>query len=77
MTQDEAIAALGDGNTITVQTRSGSQYIVERDVLECFNEGFVYGFRSNGTRGGPFHRRTQDQLRWFYLKNVRIVEANE
>ena len=59
---------------IYVETRSGAQYHVPADVLECAEDGFVYGYRLNGSKGGPFSRATQNDVRWFYLRNVKVID---
>ena len=70
-----------DENHIRVVTRSGCEYAVSLDVIEVATDdlheedGFIYGSRLNGTRGGPFHRCTQGELRWFWLRNVSLHEG--
>ena len=74
---NDAMAAFGDGYSITIKTRSGAEYEVARDTVECYGEeGYVYGFRINGSAGGPFDRREGNgAVRWFALKNVTLVEG--
>ncbi len=83
MNTKDAIAAFSDDrylydeHHICVTTRSGCQYAVSLDVIEVATDdlrsadGYIYGTRVNGTRGGPLRRGTQGQLRWFMLSNVR------
>ncbi|KKM67400.1 hypothetical protein LCGC14_1471440 [marine sediment metagenome] len=88
MNTKQAIAAFSDGRYkhdayhIRVVTQSGCEYAVSLDVIEVATDdlreydGYVYGTRINGTRGGPFHRRTQGELRWFMLSNVKLQEEH-
>lgn len=70
-----------DANHIRVVTRTGCEYAVSIDVIDVAtdgfwqDDGFIYGTRINGTKGGPFRRGTQDQLRWFWLRNVSLHEG--
>ena len=79
MTYDEAIAALNYDDqcpAITVRTRSGAEYSVAYDTIEEYGEeGYVYGYRTNGSIGPFVKRRTNGDVRWFDLKNVKLVEA--
>lgn len=62
---------------ILVRTKSGAEYWLCEDCVDVGSDEYtsaaVYGRRANGTRGGPFHRRTQGEVRWFWLKNVTPV----
>jgi len=87
MKTKDAVAAFDDprykddANHIRVVTRSGCEYAVSLDVIEVGtdqfyqDDGFIYGTRINGVRGGPFQRGTQGELRWFWLRNVSLKEA--
>ena len=79
MNRAEAIAALNYEDQcpeIVVQTRSGAQYAVAWDTLECNENGYVYGYRVNSPGNGPFKREQNDgTIRWFDLKNVTLVDG--
>jgi len=64
-------------NFITVRTRSGALYEVYWDIIECSDDGYVYGNRING-QDGPFRKKQQNgTIRWFDLKNVELVNTDE
>ena len=75
----EAIAALNYDDQcpeIKVRTRSGAEYNVAWDTLEEYGEeGYVYGYRTNGQDSPHAKRRTNGDIRWFDLKNVTLVET--
>ena len=80
MNRAEAISALNYEDQcpeIHVETRSGAQYAVAWDTLECNENGYVYGYRTNGldaARRGPFNKgMLNGTIRWFDLKNVTLV----
>ncbi len=91
MKASEAKQAFDAGNTsfnehhIRVRTRSGAEYDVARDVIECGtddwreDDGYVYGERANGRVHMRGRRRvdTRDQTRWFCLKNVTLVTKSQ
>ncbi len=77
----EATAAAAASGNMIVQTRTGCQYRVYADTIENADDpltrGYVYGERVNAPRLGPFSRGTggNGEIRWFNLKNVRLVTA--
>ena len=67
-------------NHILVKTKSGAEYIVYHDVIDASEDGYVYGYRTNGKPRCVFKRgsrNTVNDCRWFYLRNVTIVEDQE
>ena len=68
---------------IRVVTKTGCEYAVSIDVIDVATDGFfhddgyIYGTRINGVKGGPFRRGTEGQLRWFWLRNVSLQETHE
>ena len=78
ITYAQAIAALDYTDQcpeIRVRTRSGAEYAVAWDTLECYGaDGYVYGYRTNGSPGGPFAKgELNGANRWFDLKNVTLI----
>ncbi len=74
----EAKEATADTGNMIVQTKTGGQYRVYRDTVECYENGgktYVYGERINAPRRmGPFNRKAANgTIKWFLLKNVRLV----
>jgi len=75
MTPKEALELMGTAHSIRVVTRSGIEYDVYRDIIEC-NGDYVYGTRVSGpARRGPFARGPGlGSIRWFSLSNVTAKE---
>ena len=77
-TTREALAAIGEGNSVRVRTSSGIEYDVERDVIDFASDesdcsfGYVYGYRVNA--GGSARRIIHaGSVEWFDLKNVTLA----
>ena len=52
-----------------VQSRTMKVYYVTRDIVECAEADWVYGYVENGKR-----RYGRKQLKWFRLANVKRAE---
>ena len=80
MTIEEAIAAAnrGNGNHFQVISKSGVVYdtyvgnFAEAVELGCDNP-YIWGQRV--TKTGRGRRRTQGEIRWFYLANVKAYNG--
>ena len=77
MTVTEAIAAAnqGNGNHFQVISKSGVVYDTyvgnfAEQVEQGFDNPYIWGQRV--TKTGKGRRRTQDEIRWFYLANVKV-----
>ncbi len=74
----EALTA-SDGTGITVETKAGSQYAVDQAVLidrDRFDDDYVYGWRLNALPTNRFKRgrgAANGDVRWFHLKNVKLI----
>jgi len=75
MNKSEAMKATETSYEIIVETKSGAQYIIGRDNLETYDD-FLYGYRINASMSARFKRGRGAQngdVRWFYLKNVKLI----
>ena len=68
MNTAEALAAIkaNDGKPVIVVSKSGTRYWLEREVVECALDEFVYGFNVD------YNHRRRGDYKWFYLKNVTL-----
>lgn len=70
-------------HNVIVETKSGARYMVNYDqihpdYIDENDDGFVYGTRINASLASRFKRgrgAMDGDVRWFYLKNVKIIEA--
>ena len=79
MTVTEAMTAAnqGNGNHFQVISKSGVVYdtyvdLVTLQVEQGFENPYIWGQRVSKT--GKGRRRTQGEIRWFYLSNVKVFE---
>jgi len=73
----EAQSAVKGRNFIVVRLASGSEYEVYWDIISVSPDGYVYGNRING-QDGPFRKKQQNgSIRWFDLKNAKLVRVSD
>lgn len=73
MTGDELLRHLGEKAFVTVKTKSGNLYYLERDVITSNAhepKPFLYGWP---TKKKP---RQKNKPQWFFVENIEIYEEN-
>ena len=80
MNINEALEATSETRNMIAVTKSGAEYLVNRDIIETAESGYVYGERMNADPLCRFRRGRGAQngdIRWFYLKSLTLVTPNQ